>query len=132
APLEYAASPLAPSNAAATWPCAFAVGRTCASNQLTVNGAAMSKQKVDFRGFLYVNGDLNVTAGNWLIVGAVRVDGQLTVQTGATLTILYDDEINHNVQTTLFQLQVRNCTDKLGQSPCANWGGTTRCDGSCF
>jgi hypothetical protein len=61
---------------------------------------------VDFRGFLYVQGNLTVTAGNhWVIDGVLRVDGALEIDANASLTVYYDDEINHQIGVSAFSLQ---------------------------
>lgn len=63
------------------------------------------------RGFLYVMGDLIVnTDQNWAMVGALRVDGVLRILppgAGTTsLTVFYDDVINHNISVDPVELHV--------------------------
>ena len=60
---------------------------------------------VQFRGFLYVKGNLLVKTANWNMVGALMVgdvqsvpgtSGQIYFNSGS-LNIAYDDVINHNI-----------------------------------
>jgi hypothetical protein len=65
--------------------------------------------RVDFRGFLYVKGDMRVLGPGWLLAGSVRVDGTLfapLIGGRPTLTILYDDEINHATSVNPLELMV--------------------------
>src|SRR5437879_5947995 len=97
---------------ATSYPCSSVVtpgsSGTCRSDQ-----TGLTRSQVDFRGFLFVKGNLVVTTGNWVLAGVVRVDGQVIIQNGARLTILYDDEINHGIHTYPFELQ----TDSLQDAP---------------
>jgi hypothetical protein len=103
------------------WPCKGQLGGTCGSNTtgLGLNdtnglGSGGGSGKVNFRGFLYVTGNLNVQSPGWLISGAVRVGGQLNapsnnvqgVPNSPSLTILYDDQVNHNISVNPLQLMV--------------------------
>jgi hypothetical protein len=82
-------------------------GGSCSSTQ-----AIATSGKFQYRGFLYVKGDLIVKTGtNWVLVGAVRVDGRLIVEPNATLTLYYDDLINHSIQTQSSELQIDNIRD---------------------
>ena len=68
----------------------------------------------DFQGFLYVKGDLRLNAAvgppstpnNWTMIGAVRVDGGLTLDPGTSLWVYYNDVINHVIRTSSFELQI--------------------------
>ncbi len=53
----------------------------------------------DIHGFVYVKGNLDVQNGNWTLIGQLRVDGTITISAGATLHIIEDDLIAHNVTT---------------------------------
>lgn len=86
------------------FPCSSSVGATCSSD--STDWDLPHGGNVDFRGFLYVKGNLIVRAADWVLAGAVRVDGQLIIQPRGSLTILYDDEINHSIKATPFELQI--------------------------
>ena len=65
-----------------------------------------------FRGFLYVGGDLTVKKdNNWVLLGALRIDGKLTVEPGASLTVYYDDEIGHTLLTNGISLQLDSLSE---------------------
>jgi hypothetical protein len=106
------------------WPCKSSVGSACnsastglGSNATNGLGSGGGNGKVFFRGFLYVQGRLIVNpanTGGWLIDGAVRVDGPIVapaitangVANAPSLTILYDDEINHAISAFPLELMV--------------------------
>jgi hypothetical protein len=83
----------------ASWDCKGS--GSCKSNSFPGGGP------IQFRGFLYVKGNLVVATGaTWNIAGTVLVGDmgvapttswQLNVQNGATLNIFYDDIINHQI-----------------------------------
>jgi hypothetical protein len=82
-----------------TWNCQGHEGGTCLSNSFLAG-------KIQFRGFLYVKGNLTVNQPGWNMAGVVLVGdmaappnsaNQLIVQTGGSLTLLYDDAFNHNI-----------------------------------
>ncbi len=92
--LEY---PYLPDNT--KFPCQEQIGASCSSQT-----ALASSSKVDFRGFLYVKGDMYVNQDT-TIVGVLRVDGQLHVHGGKRLTILFDDKVSRSIYTTGAELQ---------------------------
>jgi hypothetical protein len=84
-------------------PCSTAINGTC-----TKASAAGSPGQIQFRGFLYVTGNLILNGNHtWVLNGVVRVDGTIQVPNGSgSLHVLYDDEINHNIYVTPLQLTV--------------------------
>lgn len=101
ASLEYAYWPASP-----PWPCQYA-GPTCASN--VVGGGS---GRIHFRGFLRVTGNVYVVGNGWQVAGSMLVgdystqDGRLIVNSGGSLTIYYDDQVNRLIETNPLQLQV--------------------------
>jgi hypothetical protein len=94
APLEY---PHFPSNPT-SWPCQV--------NPVPLGYTCTSPGKVQFRGFLYVEGQLLVNAPDWTMAGALWVGKlqapyqtslSLTIPSGNGLTLYYDDQINHSL-----------------------------------
>jgi hypothetical protein len=74
------------------------------SNGVTTN-------HLDIQGFVYVQGNLVVFAAQtWTLDGAVRVDGATTVNSNATMLILYNDVTSRAIQTSNFELQVDSTT----------------------
>jgi hypothetical protein len=70
------------------------------------NNVFPTGSNMNFRGFLYVKGNLYVNTNKWnmagaLIVGDMQKDpgtgGQLTIASGNTLTVAYDDVIEHEI-----------------------------------
>jgi len=55
--------------------------------------------------FIYVGNNLTVN-GNWSVVGAIAVDGNVNVSAGAGLAVWYDDNVNRNIKVGDPQLQV--------------------------
>lgn len=99
------------------YPCWTATINTCTSaqaklgrgdnSQLGNNGTADGL--VQFRGFVYVKGNVSVTTPinrSWLMVGVMRVDGVLNVPATTKLSILYDDEVNRTIAATPMELVV--------------------------
>ena len=91
-------------------PCNNNIGDTLGSgapnydcNSTTVFGGSTFQ----FRGFLYVKGDLIVSPGvTWTMAGTLLVGdpmivpgtgGKLKIATGSTLNVAYDDIINHSI-----------------------------------
>ena len=81
-----------------------------------VTGLGTSLTSINFRGFLWVKGNLFVQSGSWVLNGAVLVgdpsrdpsfnaNGKITVAPGASLAILYDDKINHAIHMSRVVLQ---------------------------
>ncbi len=66
------------------------------------NGPTMEPE---LRGFLYVTGNYDGGSRGVHIVGALRVDGQMSSSAG-TQWIHYDDEINHSILVNNLELQV--------------------------
>jgi hypothetical protein len=96
APSEYPYSPSIPTS----WPCSNNVGGTCQSSQV------FSGALVQFRGFLYVKGNLNVMVPGWNMVGSLLVGDpqattfighQLIIPAGDGLSLAYDDLVNHGI-----------------------------------
>ena len=80
---------------------------TCAGAPLTCSATAAQGgilTGVNFRGFLWVKGNLYVTQPGWTIAGTVLVGdmgsgkGQLIITPGSSLTIFYDAIVNHAIQ----------------------------------
>ncbi len=101
-----------------TFPCSTSMTNSDGSGTCT----PPNETYIDFRGFLYVQGDLTVNGGHTdggyppsrVIAGSVRVGDSptsgtsaLTVTSGNALRIYYDDEINHRVSMSSLIL-VRN------------------------
>jgi len=64
---------------------------------------------MNFRGFLYVQGNMTEGSGNGVAMdGVLRVDGQLNAPD--LFVPFYDDVINHKILTTNFELQVDSMT----------------------
>ncbi len=90
------------------WPCHGLQGQNCSVTTLTKPWTTTFKPRI--RGFIYVTGTPPAT-GNMIVnadthlVGAVRVDGTLTIAPGVTLSIDYDDVVNHNIVTTSLFVQ---------------------------
>jgi hypothetical protein len=93
APQEY---PYAPMKGA--WPCVGKQGQAGYTCPETTAGLMPVGAQVNYRGFLYVGGNLEVKQGNWVLVGAVYVGGQITIDAGASLTIIHDDLINEGIE----------------------------------
>jgi hypothetical protein len=86
--------------------------QTCGVAPAACNGT--TTRNLDFQGFLYTNGSLNITPGvsnpYWTLDGVVRVDGPLTVNSVADVLIYYNDLVNHSIQTSNFEIQVDSTT----------------------
>ncbi len=91
ADLEYPYYPTTPTS----WPCQSLQGGTC-----------VSAGNIQFRGFLYVKGYLKVNQPGWAMAGAILVGdpsaplgtaGQLEIPNNDSLTLYYDDGINHSL-----------------------------------
>ncbi len=90
---------------AGPWPC---------QNQYTTGTCRMSQPNenpfpttaLQFRGFLYVKGNLIVANPSWNLAGSVLVgdmqttppSGQLTINSNCNITVAYDDFINHRIR----------------------------------
>jgi hypothetical protein len=87
-------------------PCPGSQGQSCSQVSWQTGNARPS-----IRGFVYVGGNMGVnphspgTGTTTVIVGTLRVDGQLTIQPNATLRLFYDDVINHNILTENLELK---------------------------
>ena|GEM_PF-2009874 len=110
APKEY---PYWPETAVTQWPCRDKVGQfppSCASNTADLFRAA---NNVNFYGFLHVKGNLTVQLPNWNLLGGVVVgdindtgNGILTINSGASMTLVYDDMVVQNVHTQDVSLKI--------------------------
>jgi hypothetical protein len=75
------------------------------STTLGIGGIA-TNQVADIHGFVYVKGNLNVTHGDWIINGGLRVDGTLTIDPlHAHLYVLANDFVLNNVYTTPLKIE---------------------------
>lgn len=80
----------------------------CSGSGNPVSGSALPS----IRGFLYVTGDLYIEPNNnVVIIGAVRVDGTIKIGAGASLSIYYDDVVNHKIRVTPTQLITNSETE---------------------
>jgi len=115
---EYVASPTTPA-----WPCQNMASCTIAQALSTValgddpvptTAYRIFGNQIQYRGFLYVKGDLIVNSGTtwdvddgkWDIIGSVRVDGQLKIYDEDSLRIFYDEKVNHLIQMASLSVQV--------------------------
>jgi hypothetical protein len=92
-----------------SFPCSGSAGGCTVATAFT--GAPNANQNLNFRGFIYVQGNLSVTSNTpFLVDGAVRVDNTMTTP-GASISvpplwIFHDDEINHSILVDHLELQV--------------------------
>jgi hypothetical protein len=68
-------------------------------------------RNLDFQGFLYATGDLEVAqATYWTLDGVVRVEGTLSLAGNANVLLFYNDTVNHSIRTTNFEIQMDSTT----------------------
>jgi len=82
---------------------------------LTPNSAGASTAiiggdgKVMYRGFLWVQGNMTIKAGNdYVMSGVLRVDGQLTFEANSSLTIYLDDEVSAKILMSSYDVVIDN------------------------
>ena len=72
------------------------------------NGTTVSRRTLRIQ---YTTGNLVLNPGwNWTIDGVVRIDGGFINLGPGTLLIEYNDQINHKILTSNFELQVDSTT----------------------